>query len=163
MAAVETAISRESSVPAAQAGHVRMSALPTDDAPTTRMCNMGIAPSNITSSFIPTTTQRLARRLCPDREAPIEVSGRTMRDGSWISYRPVGRSACNNGTKERIGNHQVMPVTEELRRSILRTGLALEIAAPAQAVGVLSLRQSGLHQVEMGLTSLEVVIAVTNE
>jgi type IV pilus assembly protein PilB len=156
MAAVETAISRESSVPAAQAGHVGVPTLPTDDAPTTRMCNMGIAPSNIASSVIPTTAPRLARRLYSDREAPIEVSGKTMRDGSWISYRPVARSACNNGYQERVGTHQVMPVTEELRRSILRAGLA-------PTVGVRSLRQSGLHQVEMGLTSLEEVIAVTNE
>jgi len=161
-------------IKAAQTGHLVMSTLHTNDAPTTltRMRNMGIAPFNIASSVILITAQRLARRLCPNCKAPAEVPKKTMLDagfqpdeldGSWINYRPVGCSSCNNGYKGRVGIYQVMPITEELQRIILRDGSALEIAKQAQAEGVRSLRQSGLHKVKQGLTSLEEVLAVTNE
>ncbi|MBI2747132.1 MAG: type IV-A pilus assembly ATPase PilB [Burkholderiales bacterium] len=161
-------------IKAAQTGHLVMSTLHTNDAPTTltRMRNMGIAPFNIASSVILITAQRLARRLCPNCKAPAEIPKKTMLDagfqpdeldGSWINYRPVGCSACNNGYKGRVGIYQVMPITEELQRIILRDGSALEIAKQAQAEGVRSLRLSGLHKVKQGLTSLEEVLAVTNE
>jgi len=75
----------------------------------------------------------------------------------------VGCSACNNGYKGRVGIYQVMPISEEMQRIILRDGSALEIAEQAQAEGVRNLRQSGLHKVKQGLTSLEEVLAVTNE
>ena len=84
-------------------------------------------------------------------------------DGTWKTYRPVGCSACNNGYKGRVGIYQVMPISEEIQRIILRDGSALDIAAQAEAEGVRSLRQSGLHKVKLGLTSLEEVLAVTNE
>ncbi len=161
-------------IKAAQTGHLVMSTLHTNDAPTTltRMRNMGIAPFNIASSVILITAQRLARRLCPNCKAPADIPKKTMLDagfqpdeldGSWINYRPVGCSACNNGYKGRVGIYQVMPITEELQRIILRDGSALEIAKQAQAEGVRSLRLSGLHKVKQGLTSLEEVLAVTNE
>jgi len=161
-------------IKAAQTGHLVMSTLHTNDAPTTltRMRNMGIAPFNIASSVILITAQRLARRLCPNCKAPAEIPKKTMLDagfqpdeldGSWINYRPVGCSACNNGYKGRVGIYQVMPITEELQRIILRDGSALDIAKQAQAEGVRSLRLSGLHKVKQGLTSLEEVLAVTNE
>ena len=161
-------------IKAAQTGHLVLSTLHTNDAPTTltRMRNMGIAPFNIASSVILITAQRLARRLCPNCKAPAEIPKKTMLDagfqpdeldGSWINYRPVGCSACNNGYKGRVGIYQVMPITEELQRIILRDGSALEIAKQAQAEGVRSLRLSGLHKVKQGLTSLEEVLAVTNE
>lgn len=118
MAAVETAISRESSALVAQTGHVEISTLPTDDAPPTLMRNMGIAPFNIASSVILITARRLARRLCPNGKSPLEVPRKTLLDagfkpdelvGAWISHRPVGRSACNNGHQGRGGSDQVMP------------------------------------------------------
>ncbi|MEQ1658912.1 MAG: type IV-A pilus assembly ATPase PilB, partial [Hylemonella sp.] len=144
-------------IKAAQTGHLVLSTLHTNDAPTTltRMRNMGIAPFNIASSVILITAQRLARRLCPNCKAPAEIPKKTMLDagfqpdeldGSWINYRPVGCSACNNGYKGRVGIYQVMPITEELQRIILRDGSALEIAKQAQAEGVRSLRLSGLHK-----------------
>lgn len=162
------------SIKAAQTGHLVLSTLHTNDAPTTltRMRNMGIAPFNIASSVILITAQRLARRLCPQCKEPAEVPREALleagyseedADGSWISYRPVGCPACNNGYKGRVGIYQVMPVSEEIQRIILRDGSALEIAAQARAEGVRSLRESGLHKVKLGLTSLEEVLAVTNE
>lgn len=84
-------------------------------------------------------------------------------DGTWTPYRPVGCSACNNGYKGRVGIYQVMPISEEMQRIILRDGSAMEIASQAKAEGVRSLRESGLHKVKMGLTSLEEVLGVTNE
>ncbi len=161
-------------IKAAQTGHLVMSTLHTNDAPTTltRMRNMGIAPFNIASSVILITAQRLARRLCPNCKAPAEMPKKALLDagfrpdeldGSWVSYRPVGCSSCNNGYKGRVGIYQVMPISEEIQRIILRDGSALDIAKQAEAEGVRSLRQSGLHKVKMGLTSLEEVLAVTNE
>jgi type IV pilus assembly protein PilB len=75
----------------------------------------------------------------------------------------VGCSACNNGYKGRVGIYQVMPITEEIQKIILRDGTSLDIAKQSEAEGVRSLRQSGLRKVMQGLTSLEEVLAVTNE
>src|SRR3954469_15568996 len=161
-------------IKAAQTGHMVLSTLHTNDAPTTltRMRNMGIAPFNIASSVILITAQRLARRLCGQCKQPMDIPYETLIeagfkeedvDGSWTPYHPVGCSACNNGYKGRVGIYQVMPISEDMQRIILADGSALEIAEQARKEGVRSLRGSGLHKVKMGLTSLEEVLAVTNE
>ena len=160
-------------IKAAQTGHMVMSTLHTNDAPTTltRMRNMGIAPFNIASSVILITAQRLARRLCVNCKQPGEIPAEALRDagfpeseldGSWTPYRPVGCSACTNGYKGRVGLYQVMPISEEIQRIILRDGSAMDIAAQAESEGVRNLRQAGLNKVKLGLTSLEEVLAVTN-
>ena len=162
------------SIKAAQTGHLVLSTLHTNDAPTTltRMRNMGIAPFNIASSVILITAQRLARRLCPVCREPADVPDEALReagfdeaqiDGSWKPYRPVGCHACNSGYKGRVGIYQVMPISEEIQKIILRDGSAPDVARQAQLEGVRSLRQSGLLKVMQGLTSLEEVLAVTNE
>ncbi len=162
------------SIKAAQTGHLVLSTLHTNDAPTTltRMRNMGIAPFNIASSVILITAQRLARRLCPQCKQPADIPHQALLDagydaeeidGSWITYKAVGCKACNNGYKGRVGIYQVMPISEEIQHIILRDGSALEIAAQAKREGVRSLRESGLHKARQGLTSLEEVLAVTNE
>ena len=161
-------------IKAAQTGHLVMSTLHTNDAPTTltRMRNMGIAPFNIASSVILITAQRLARRLCGQCKKPMDIPYETLIDagfkeeevdGSWTPYQPIGCSACNNGYKGRVGIYQVMPISEDMQRIILADGSALEIAEQARKEGVRSLRESGLHKVKQGLTSLEEVLAVTNE
>jgi type IV pilus assembly protein PilB len=161
------------SIKAAQTGHLVLSTLHTNDAPTTltRMRNMGIAPFNIASSVILITAQRLARRLCPNCKKPTDIPRETLIDagfkeddidGNWTPYRPVGCSMCTNGYKGRVGIYQVMPITEEIQRIILRDGTALEIAEQAQHEGVNSLRQSGLYKVKLGMTSLEEVLGCTN-
>ena len=162
------------SIKAAQTGHLVLSTLHTNDAPTTltRMRNMGIAPFNIASSVILITAQRLARRLCTacrepadlPRKALLEAGLRAEQlDGSWKPYRAVGCPSCNSGYKGRVGIYQVMPISEAIQEIILRDGSALDIARQAEADGVRSLRQSGLLKVMQGLTSLEEVLAVTNE
>jgi type IV pilus assembly protein PilB len=161
------------SIKAAQTGHLVLSTLHTNDAPSTltRMRNMGIAPFNIASSVLLITAQRLARRLCPTCKAKTDIPKKTLLeagfeaaelDGSWTPYRAVGCSACNNGYKGRVGIYQVMPVTEEIQRIILRDGSALDIEAQAKREGVRNLRTSGLLKVKIGLTSLEEVMTVTN-
>ena len=162
------------SIKAAQTGHLVLSTLHTNDAPTTltRMRNMGIAPFNIASSVILITAQRLSRRLCVVCREPADVPDEALReagftdeqlDGTWKPYRPVGCHACNSGYKGRVGIYQVMPISEAIQNIILRDGSAPDIARQAEAEGVRSLRQSGLLKVMQGLTSLEEVLAVTNE
>ena len=161
-------------IKAAQTGHLVLSTLHTNDAPSTlaRMRNMGIAPFNIASSVIMITAQRLARKLCLTCRQPTEIPKQALLDagfaeetldGSWKPYRPVGCSACNLGYKGRVGIYQVMPISEEIQRLILADGSVLDIAKESEREGVRSLRQSGLRKVQMGLTSLEEVLAVTNE
>ena len=167
---VETA---DIAIKAAQTGHLVLSTLHTNDAPTTltRMRNMGIAPFNIASSVILITAQRLARRLCPHCKTAIEIPRDAMLqagfkddelDGSWKPFHPVGCAKCNNGYKGRLGIYQVMPISEEIQRIVLRDGSAMEIAAQAEAEGVRSLRQSGLYKVKLGMTSMEEVLGCTN-
>jgi type IV pilus assembly protein PilB len=167
---VETA---DISIKAAQTGHMVLSTLHTNDAPTTltRMMNMGIPTFNIASSVILITAQRLARRLCSckqpadtDEEALL-AAGFTEADldGSWVPYKPVGCERCTNGYKGRVGIYQVMPISEEIQRIILAGGNAMEIAAQAKREGVSNLRESGLRKVRAGLTSIEEVLGVTND
>ncbi|MES2955351.1 MAG: type IV-A pilus assembly ATPase PilB [Pseudomonadota bacterium] len=163
----------EISIKAAQTGHLVLSTLHTNDAPATltRLRNMGIAPFNIASSVILITAQRLARRLCPNCKAPADIPRETLLDagfaeddvdGSWTPYRPVGCSMCNSGYKGRVGIYQVMPITDEIQRIILRDGSALEIAEQAAKEGVKSLRGAGLQKVKTGMTSLEEILGCTN-
>lgn len=162
------------SIKAAQTGHMVLSTLHTNDAPTTltRMMNMGIPTFNIASSVILITAQRLARRLCANCKEPLDVPRKALLDagykaeeldGTWTPYKPVGCSACNNGYKGRVGIYQVMPISEEIQRIILRGGSALDIAKQASAEGVRTLRESGLLKVKQGVTSLDEVLSVTNE
>jgi type IV pilus assembly protein PilB len=158
---------------AAQTGHLVLSTLHTNDAPSTltRLMNMGVAPFNIAASVLLITAQRLARRLCENCKTPADYPREALQragfqdsdlDGSWRPYRAVGCSACTNGYKGRVGLYQVMPITETIQRIILSEGSALDIAAQAQRDGVRDLRQSGLVKVRSGVTTLEEVIAVTN-
>ena len=128
-------------IKAAQTGHMVMSTLHTNDAPTTltRLLNMGVAPFNIAASVLLITAQRLARRLCENcktqadypREALLRAGFvDTDLDGSWKPYRAVGCSACNNGYKGRVGLYQVMPITEAIQRIILAEGTSMDIAEP---------------------------------
>jgi type IV pilus assembly protein PilB len=133
---------------------------------------MGVAPFNIASSVILITAQRLARRLCENCKTAADYPREAMLragfqpedlDGAWRPYRAVGCAACNSGYKGRVGLYQVMPMNDALQRIILSEGTAMDIAAQAQRDGVRDLRQSGLIKVRSGLTTLEEIIAATNE
>jgi type IV pilus assembly protein PilB len=161
------------SIKAAQTGHMVMSTLHTNDAPTTltRLMNMGVAPFNIASSVILITAQRLIRRLCTcKQEGPLDedallAAGFSEKelDGSWKPMRPVGCERCNgSGYKGRVGVYQVMPITEAIQSIILSGGNAMQISAQAKQDGVKDLRESGLLKVKQGLTTIEEVVGATN-
>ena len=161
-------------IKAAQTGHMVMSTLHTNDAPKTltRLLNMGVAPFNIASSVLLITAQRLVRRLCENCKATADYPREALLragfldeelDGSWKQYRAVGCNSCNNGYRGRVGLYQVMPITEPIQRIILAEGTAMDIAVQARSEGVRDLRQSGLVKVKAGVTTLEEVLAATNE
>jgi type IV pilus assembly protein PilB len=162
-------------IKAAQTGHLVFSTLHTNDAPTTltRLMNMGVPAFNIASSVILITAQRLARKLCTQCKSPVDLPADSLIeagfreedvDGSWKPYKAGKCNACGgSGYKGRIGIYQVMPISEEIQRIILNHGTAMDIAEQARKEGVRSLRESGLVKVRQGLTSLEEIIAVTNE
>ena len=163
------------SIKAAQTGHLVLSTLHTNDAPSTlvRMLNMGVAPFNIASSVNIITAQRLARKLCTHCRRPEDIPPEALLragfldedlDGSWQPFGPVGCDHCKGtGYKGRIGVYEVMPITDEMKQLIMRNGNSLDIAEQAQREGVRNLRQSGLLKVKSGMTSLEEIEAVTNE
>ncbi|MBL8516280.1 MAG: type IV-A pilus assembly ATPase PilB [Betaproteobacteria bacterium] len=164
----------EISIKAAQTGHMVLSTLHTNDAPTTltRLMNMGIAPFNIASAVILITAQRLARRLCSCKK-PVDIPQEALLragytedelDGSWQPYGPMGCDICKkSGYKGRVGIYQVMPISEEMCRIIMKNGTAIDLADQAKREGVSDLRRSGLRKVKAGLTSLEEVEGCTNE
>ena len=164
----------EIAVKAAQTGHLVLSTLHTNDAPTTltRLLNMGIAPFNIASSVILITAQRLARRLCSCKrpvDLPSEVllqAGFTDEDldGTWQPFTHGGCDLCKGtGYKGRVGIYQVMPISDGINRIIMTNGNAIDIADQARREGIRDLRQSGLLKVKQGMTSLEEIEAVTNQ
>jgi len=162
-------------IKAAQTGHLVLSTVHTNDAPTTltRLLNMGVAPFNVASSVILITAQRLARKLCLQCKKPADIPPEALiragfkpddLDGSWQPFAPTGCDACKGtGYRGRTGIYEVMPISDEMRQLIMRCGNALDIAALAQKEGIRTLRGSGLLKVKTGVTSLEEIEAVTNE
>jgi type IV pilus assembly protein PilB len=161
-------------IKAAQTGHMVMSTLHTNDAPSTltRMANMGVPSFNIASSVILITAQRLARRLCTCKQPadlPAEAllaAGFAERDldGTWQPFRPVGCDRCKgSGYKGRVGIYEVMPISEEIQRLILRNASAMEISHQGKVEGVRNLRMSGLWKVKQGVTSVDEVLGCTND
>ncbi len=163
-------------IKAASTGHMVLSTLHTNDAPSTltRLLNMGVAPFNIASAVSLITAQRLARRLCKSCKVPLTVPKEALIgvgfreedfDSSWQLFGPKegGCELCNSGYKGRVGIYQVMPITEAMSRIIMSSGNAIDIADQAKKDGVNDLRRSGILKVMQGLTSIEEVEACTNE
>jgi type IV pilus assembly protein PilB len=163
-------------IKAASTGHMVLSTLHTNDAPSTltRLLNMGVAPFNIASAVSLITAQRLARRLCKSCKVPIDAPKEALLTvgfreedfkEKWQLYGPKegGCEMCNNGYKGRVGIYQVMPITDAISRIIMSQGNAIDIADQAKAEGVNDLRRSGILKVMQGLTSVAEVEACTNE
>jgi type IV pilus assembly protein PilB len=160
-------------IKAAQTGHMVLSTLHTNDAPTTvtRMVNMGVAPYNIVSSVILVVAQRLTRRLCSCKQ-PADLSKDVLLaagflenelDG-WSSYKPVGCDRCRgSGYKGRVGIFEVMPMTEAVQDLVMTGASASQIARNVREAGVVGLRRAGLLKVSQGQTSLEEVLGCTND
>ncbi len=167
---IETA---EIAIKAAQTGHLVLSTLHTNNAPETltRLANMGVPAFNIATSVHLIIAQRLARRLCNHcksvsdipKEALIEAGFAEDEVGSIKVYQPVGCDKCSHGYKGRVGVYEVMPVSKEIGRIIMRGGNAIEIADQASEEGIANLRESGLNKVRNGLTSLAEINRITQD
>jgi type IV pilus assembly protein PilB len=164
----------EIAIKAAQTGHLVLSTLHTNDAPKTltRLIDMGVKPYAIATSVSLIIAQRLARKLCNNCKAPIDMPPEALLKEGYTEeeieqgikiYKPVGCGSCTDGYKGRTGLYQVMPVTEEIQRIILQEGNAVDIAAQAAAEGIWDLRRSGLEKAKTGITSLDEVNQCTVE
>jgi type IV pilus assembly protein PilB len=162
----------EIAIKAALTGHLVLSTLHTNDAPSTisRLMNMGIEPFLVATSVNLIQAQRLIRRICKDckreesvpQEALIEVGFSADEASKLKTFKGKGCSTCNNtGYKGRIGLYEVMEVTDEIRELILIGASALELRKKAIDDGMITLRESGLHKIRNGLTTLEEVVRET--
>ena len=162
----------EIAVKAALTGHLVLSTLHTNDAPSTvnRLMNMGIEPFLVASSVNLICAQRLVRRICAHCKAPhptpapaLVQAGFTPEDAQNVMpQKGNGCEKCNNtGYKGRVGLYEVMEVTDELRELILVGASALELRRKAVDDGMITLRHSGLRKVKEGVTTLEEVARET--
>jgi len=162
----------EIAIKAALTGHLVLSTLHTNDAPSTisRLMNMGIEPFLVATSVNLIQAQRLIRRVCKDckREHPtppealMEVGFSAEDAKSLKTFKGKGCSTCNNtGYKGRIGLYEVMEVNDEIRELILIGASSLELRKKAIEDGMITLRESGLQKVRNGLTTLEEVVRET--
>ena len=162
----------EIAIKAALTGHLVLSTLHTNDAPSTisRLMNMGIEPFLVATSVNLIQAQRLIRRVCKDcrrehptpAEALIEVGFSAEEAKTLKTYKGKGCSTCNNtGYKGRIGLYEVMEINDEIRELILIGASSLELRKKAIEDGMITLRESGLHKIRAGLTTMEEVVRET--
>jgi type IV pilus assembly protein PilB len=162
----------EIAVKAALTGHLVLSTLHTNDAPSTvnRLMNMGIEPFLVASSVHLICAQRLVRRVCSECKEPnpstppaLVQAGFTPEEAETVTpVKGAGCERCNKtGYKGRVGLYEVLEVTEELRELILVGASGLELRRKAIDEGMITLRRSGLRKVMEGLTSIEEVVRET--
>ena len=159
-------------VEAALTGHLVLSTLHTNDAPSSlpRLVEMGVEPYLVASSIDCVVAQRLARKLCPKcrepyRASPAELESAGFPEFMWEDigelFRAVGCSACSKtGFRGRLGMYEVMPMTEEIERMIVDMASSEEIRRSARRDGMSTLREDGLEKVRLGITSIEEVLRV---
>ncbi len=162
----------EIAVKAALTGHLVLSTLHTNDAPSTvnRLMNMGIEPFLVAGSVHLICAQRLVRRVCPHCRAPnplppagLVQAGFSPDDADTVTpMKGTGCAQCNlTGYKGRVGLYEVMEIGEEMRELILVGASGLELRRKAIDDGMITLRQSGLRKVRDGLTTIEEVVRET--
>jgi type IV pilus assembly protein PilB len=162
----------EIAIKAALTGHMVLSTLHTNDAPSTinRLLNMGIEPFLVASATNLILAQRLARRICPRCKEEVKVPAKALVDlgvpeeevGGIRIFKGRGCDNClGTGYKGRIALYEVMPVGDEIKELILVGASANEIKKEAIRLGMLSLRQSGILRMKEGITTIEEVIRTT--
>jgi type IV pilus assembly protein PilB len=162
----------EIGVKAALTGHLVLSTLHTNDAPSTvsRLMNMGIEPFLVATSVNLICAQRLVRRICSNCKEQLEVPEQALIDAGYTSeevktvkiYHGKGCTTCSKGGyKGRTGLYEVMEITDELRELILVGASALELKKKAVELGMITLRRSGLTKIAAGLTTMEEVLRET--
>ncbi|MBL6975747.1 MAG: Flp pilus assembly complex ATPase component TadA, partial [Deltaproteobacteria bacterium] len=162
----------ETAVKAALTGHLVMSTIHTNDAPSTinRLLNMGVEPFLVTASLVLICAQRLVRKICPDCKEELEVTKQVLMDTGFSeeeseSIQPMKGAGCHNcndtGYKGRISCYEVLPLTDEIKEAILQGYSSIELKREAMRQGMRTLRQSGLEKVKAGITTLDEVLRVT--
>jgi type IV pilus assembly protein PilB len=162
----------EIGVKAALTGHLVLSTLHTNDAPSTigRLLDMGVEPFLVSSSLIVTVAQRLIRCICPDCKEPVDVSPDALVSlgipeeeiYDFKCYKGKGCSKCSNiGYRGRLSLYEVMPTDDEIQELTLRRAPANEIKRAAIQTGMKTLRQSGIAKIKQGITTIEEVLRVT--
>lgn len=159
----------EIAIKASLTGHMVLSTLHTNDAPSSisRLVHMGIEPFLITASLTLVQAQRLIRKLCPQCKRASNVDMKVLRElgvpqnelHEYEVYEPVGFPACgHSGYKGRLGIYEVMPVTNTMKEKIINGGTALELKELAMQEGMRTLRGSALIKLKRGLTSIDEVL-----
>jgi type IV pilus assembly protein PilB len=162
----------EIAVKAALTGHLVLSTLHTNDAPSTvsRLLNMGIEPFLVTASCNLVLAQRLARKICVECKVETEVDATVLRDigfteeqiSSGPQYRGTGCRACGDtGYKGRIALYEVMPMTDKIKELVLQGSSAAEIKQQMIQDGVLSLRMAAINKCMDGITTIDEVLRCT--
>jgi len=162
----------EISIKAALTGHLVLSTLHTNDAPSTinRLLNMGVEPFLVASSVNLILAQRLARVICSNCRAPAEMPPQALLDigvrreevGGFTCFQGTGCPQCSgSGYRGRIALYEVMPISEELREQVLNGASASEIKRMAISLGMRTLRQSAISKVKEGMTTVAEVVRVT--
>ncbi|NOY44908.1 MAG: type IV-A pilus assembly ATPase PilB [Deltaproteobacteria bacterium] len=162
----------EIAIKAALTGHMVLSTLHTNDAPSTvnRLLNMGVEPFLVASATNLIVAQRLARRICPNCKEAVEVPAQALLDigvpsdriGTFTCYRGTGCANCaDTGFKGRVALYEVLVITDEIKELILNGASALELKQEAVRQGMKTLRMSGITKLMEGMTTLEEVVRVT--
>jgi type IV pilus assembly protein PilB len=162
----------EIAVKAALTGHLVLSTLHTNDAPSTvtRLLNMGVEPFLVTASCNLILAQRLCRKLCASCKKEADLGRRALMSAGYLEsevdeFKPleaVGCKACNNtGYKGRIALYEVMPLVEDIKEMVLQGASSAELKAEAVRRGMVTLRRSGLNKVKDGVTALDEILRVT--
>ena len=158
-------------IKAAQTGHLVLSTLHTNDAPSaiTRLINMGVAPFNIASTVNLVIAQRLVRRLCTACKKPVKLPTAAMLEAGFTDeqirdatlFEPVGCASCTKGYRGRTGIYEMMDVSAETAELIMKKATQAEIARQVRTEGCLTLKEEGIKKVVAGITSLAEVERVT--
>ncbi|HEX6083066.1 MAG TPA: type IV-A pilus assembly ATPase PilB [Thermoanaerobaculia bacterium] len=162
----------EIAIKAALTGHLVLSTLHTNDAPSTinRLMNMGIEPFLVATATQLIAAQRLTRRICSQCKEPVEMTNQALLNlgykkeelGSFTVYKGRGCEKCNNtGYKGRVALIEVMNIDDDIRDLILSGGTAIDIKRKAMENGMITLRRSGLVKIKEGVTTVEEVVRET--
>jgi type IV pilus assembly protein PilB len=162
----------EIAIKAALTGHLVLSTLHTNDAPSTinRLMNMGIEPFLVATATQLIAAQRLVRRICSNCKEAVEMAPQAVANlgykkeeiGTFTIYKGRGCDKCNNtGYKGRVGLIEVMQIDDDIRDLILSGGTAIDIKRKAIEHGMITLRRSGLYKIKEGITTVEEVVRET--
>jgi type IV pilus assembly protein PilB len=162
----------EIAIKAALTGHLVLSTLHTNDAPSTinRLMNMGIEPFLVATATQLIAAQRLVRRICGNCKEPVDLTPQAVANlgyrkdeiGTFTIYKGRGCEKCNGtGYKGRVGLIEVMAIDDDIRDLILSGGTAVDIKRKAIENGMITLRRSGLYKIKEGITTVEEVVRET--